>query len=51
MSYLVLFGDRVLPGAVTRVSLSGERIHIELTIEGADEPIASLYRNGQLVSI
>jgi hypothetical protein len=25
--------------------VSGDRIHIELTIEGADEPIASLYRN------
>ena len=37
------------PGVVTRVS--GDRIHIELTIEGADEPIASLYQNGQLVSV
>jgi hypothetical protein len=43
------FGDRVVPGVVTRVS--GDRIHIELTIEGADEPIASLYRNDQLVSV
>ena len=41
----------MVPGAVTRVSLSGERIHIELTIERADEPIASLYQNGQLVSV
>jgi hypothetical protein len=32
----------MIPGVVTRASLSGERIHIELTIEGADEPIASL---------
>jgi hypothetical protein len=37
----------VVPGVVRRVS--GDRLHIELTIEGADEPIASLYRNGQLV--
>ncbi|RFZ61376.1 hypothetical protein DE4576_05472 [Mycobacterium marinum] len=43
----VRFGDRVVPGVVTRVS--GDRIHIELTIEGADEPIASLFRNDQLV--
>jgi hypothetical protein len=39
----------VIPGVVTRVSR--DRIHIELTIEGADEPIASLYRNDQLVSV
>ena len=44
----VRFGDRVVPAVVTRVS--GDRIHIELTIEGADEPIASLLRSGQLVS-
>lgn len=45
----VRFGDRVVPGVVTRVS--GEHIHVELTIEGADEPIASLFRNDQLVSV
>jgi hypothetical protein len=39
----------VVPGVVTRVS--GDRIRIELTIEGAAEPIASLYRNDQLVSV
>lgn len=44
----VRFGDRVVPGVVTRVS--GDRIHIELTIEGADEPVASLFRNDQLVT-
>lgn len=42
----VRFGDREVPGVVTRVS--GDRIHVELTIEGADEPIASLYRNDEL---
>jgi hypothetical protein len=45
----VRFGDRVVPGVVTRVS--GDRIHVALTIEGADEPVESLYRNDQLVSV
>ena len=45
----VRFGDRVVPGVVTRVS--GDRIHVELTIEGADEPIASLFRNDQLIPV
>ncbi len=43
----VRFGGRWVPGVVTRVS--GDRIHVELTVEGADEPISSLYRNDQLV--
>jgi primosomal protein N' len=42
----VPFGDRVVPGVVTQVS--GDRIHVALTIDGADEPVASLYRNDQL---
>jgi hypothetical protein len=42
----VRFGDRMVPGVVTRVS--GDRIHVALTIDGADEPVASLYRNDQL---
>lgn len=45
----VRFGDRVVPGVVTQVS--GDRIHVELTIEGADEPISSLFRNDQLVAV
>lgn len=45
----VQFGDRVVPGVVTRVS--GDRIHVALTIEGADEPIAGLYRNDQLAAV
>ena len=45
----VRFGDRVVSGVVTRVS--GDRIHVALTIEGADEPVASLFRNDQLVSV
>jgi hypothetical protein len=43
----VRFGDRVVPGVVTGVS--GDRVHVALTIEGADEPVAGLYRNDQLV--
>jgi hypothetical protein len=45
----VRFGNRVVPGVVTRVS--GDRIHIELSVEGADEPVATLFRNDQLVSV
>lgn len=43
----VRFGDRIVPGVVTRVS--GDRIHVELSIEGADEPISSLFRDYELV--
>ena len=43
----VRFGDRVVPGVVTRVS--GDRIHVEMSIEGADEPISSLFRDYELV--
>jgi hypothetical protein len=29
--------------------VSGDRIHVDLTIEGADEPITALFRSDQLL--
>ncbi|WP_179468429.1 hypothetical protein [Mycolicibacterium vinylchloridicum] len=44
----VKFGGRWVPGVVTHVS--GNRIHVDLTIDGADEPVTSLYRDYELTS-
>lgn len=43
----VRWGDREVAGVVT--SVSGDRIHVDLTIEGADEPISALFRSDQLL--
>lgn len=43
----VRFGGRVVTGTVT--SVSGHRVHVELDIEGASEPLDALYRDDQLV--
>lgn len=43
----VMFGDREYTGTVTRVS--GYRVYVTLHIEGADDPITSLYRATELV--
>lgn len=45
----VRFGNRIVEGVVTRVR--GDQIHVDLLIEGADEPVSSLYRNDQLVDV
>ena len=43
----VQWGDREVAGVVT--SVSGDRIHVALTIEGADEPISAPFRSDQLL--
>jgi primosomal protein N' len=43
----VRFGNRTVEGIVTRVR--GDQIHANLLIEGADEPVPSLYRGDQLI--
>ncbi|MCV7383065.1 hypothetical protein H7K14_04375 [Mycolicibacter longobardus] len=43
----VVFGDREYTGTVTRVS--GYRVYVTLHVEGADDPIISLYRAADLV--
>lgn len=43
----VVFGDRERTGTVTQVS--GYRVYVTLHIEGADDPVTSLYRADDLV--
>ncbi|MDD4866603.1 MAG: hypothetical protein PHQ28_05585 [Mycobacterium sp.] len=43
----VVFGDREYTGTVTQVS--GYRVYVTLHIEGADDPVTSLYRAVDLV--
>lgn len=44
----VRFGRRMVEGRVT--SVRNGRVHVELDVEGAEEPIAGLYRESDLVS-
>ncbi|MEP9415340.1 hypothetical protein ABLE92_13455 [Gordonia sp. VNQ95] len=41
------FGGRLVYGVVT--SVRGDRVHVQLDIEGTDEPVAGLYEEKQLV--
>lgn len=43
----VMFGNRECIGTVT--DISGYRVHVTVYIEGADEPVTSLYRATELV--
>lgn len=43
----VLFGNREVEGVVTQVR--DGRVHVDLLIEGADEPVGSMYREDQLL--
>ncbi|MBD0022087.1 hypothetical protein GII33_02090 [Gordonia pseudamarae] len=42
----VHFGGRLVYGVVT--SVRGGRVHVQLDVEGADEPVAGLYEEKQL---
>lgn len=44
----VRFGHRVLTGTVT--SADGDLIHVAVSVEGSDEPLAGLYRESELIS-
>lgn len=43
----VRWGLDIAEGVVT--SVSGDRIHVDLFIEGADEPVGALFRENDLV--
>ena len=43
----VRWGLDIAEGVVT--SVSGDRIHVDLYIEGADEPVGALFRESDLV--
>lgn len=45
----VAFGDREYSGTVTRVS--GYRVYVSLQVEGADDPVTSLYRANELTAV
>ncbi|WP_156525552.1 MULTISPECIES: hypothetical protein [unclassified Gordonia (in: high G+C Gram-positive bacteria)] len=40
------FGGQLVYGVVT--SVRGDRVHVQLDIEGTDEPVAGLYEEKQL---
>lgn len=45
----VRFGHRYVTGVVTRVR--GGQVHVELDIDGTDEPVSGLYDEKQLAAV
>lgn len=45
----VHFGNRMVVGVVTGVR--GERVHVSLEIEGAEDPVGTLYREDELTPV
>jgi primosomal protein N' len=45
----VRFGRRLVDGVVT--SVRGGQVHVELDIDGTDEPVSGLYDENQLAAV